>query len=76
MEGLDRQNSEMFDNVAANPNDEEEIDILEEVQNKTIAEVIDEEQLEANNNDIEHEVPVGEKEDQDDLERAEQEPTE
>jgi hypothetical protein len=60
----------MFDNAAANP-DDEEIDILEEVQNKTIAEVIDEEPLEANNNDIEHEVPVGEKEDQDDLDRAE-----
>jgi hypothetical protein len=69
MEGLDRQNSEMFDNAAANP-DDEDVDILEEVQNKTIAEVIDEEQLEANNNDIEHEVPVGEKEEQDDLDRA------
>jgi len=31
MEGLDRQNSGMFDNAAANPDDEDDIDILEEV---------------------------------------------
>ena len=61
----------MFDNAAANE-EEEERDILEEVQTKAIAEIIDEEQieLEANNNDIEHEVP---KEEGDDLERVEQE---
>jgi len=55
----------MFDNEEANPTNEDLdedniVDILDEVQNKTIAEVDDEEQLEANNNDIDHEVPVGE----------------
>ena len=69
----------MFDNEEANPTntdpDEDNIvDILDEVQNKTIAEVDDEEQLEANNNDIDHEVPVGEQNSdhaEDDLDRAE-----
>ena len=47
----------MFDQQEAIPT-EEDIDILDEVQNKTLAEVAEEEQLEANNDDIDHEIPA------------------
>lgn len=60
---MERKNSEMFDNKEAEP---DEGDLLDEVQNKL--DIIDEDQLEleANNNDIEHEV-----QEDDDLDRAE-----
>jgi hypothetical protein len=43
--GLDRQNSEMFDNSVANPAEEtgEDGNIFDEVQNKTVLENVDEE---------------------------------
>lgn len=62
---LDRKESQMFDDENAEPGDDDENGIFDEVQNKTVVMSPIVEELEANNNDIEHEV----KDQDEDLER-------